>query len=76
MAEYQEVAKMYDRLCKSYDGCDKCPMFRNGYKNDPIACRYWALLVDPETAKEVILHWGKEHPKPPYLKGECNERAV
>ncbi len=54
---------MYDRLCKSYDECDKCPMFRNGIQiNEPIACRYWATLVDPKTAEEVILRWGKEHP--------------
>lgn len=60
MAEFQEVAKMYGRLCESYDECYKCPMFRN--KNDQIACRYWTLIVDPKTAEEVILHWGKEHP--------------
>ena len=64
MAEYQEVAKMYDRLCGSYDECYKCPMFMNrkSDKNDPIGCRYWALIVDPELAEEVILRWAKEHP--------------
>lgn len=62
MAEFQEVAKMYDRLCKSYDECYKCPMFRIEDKNDQIACRYWTLIVDPETAEKVILHWSKEHP--------------
>lgn len=62
MAEFQEVAKIYDRLCESYDECYKCPMFRNRDKNDPIACRYWTLIVDPETAEEIILRWGKEHP--------------
>lgn len=62
MAEFQEVAKMYDRLCKSYDDCHKCPMFRNGDENGPISCRYWTLIVDPETAEKVILHWDKEHP--------------
>ena len=62
MAEFQEVAEMYKRLCDSYDGCYKCPMFRNRGENDPIACRYWALLVDPKTAEEVILYWGKKHP--------------
>ena len=61
MADFQEVAKMYDRLCESYDKCYKCPMFRRN-ENDPIACRYWALIVDPETAEKVILHCGKEHP--------------
>lgn len=63
MAEYQEVAKMYDRLCESYDECYKCPMFRHIDKNSgPMGCRYWTLIVDPETAEKVILHWGKEHP--------------
>ena len=62
MAEFQEVAKMYDRLCESYDECYKCPMFRNRNENDPVVCRYWTLIVEPETAEEIILHWGKEHP--------------
>ena len=62
MAEFQEVAKMYDRLCDSYDECYKCPMFRNRNGNNPIGCGYWALKVDPETAEEIILRWGKEHP--------------
>lgn len=67
MAEFQEVAKMYDRLCKSYDECYKCPMFRNRdkiapIKNDSISCRFWTLIIDPKTAEEVILHWDKEHP--------------
>lgn len=63
MAEFQEVAKMYKRLCESYDECYKCPMFRNRDKNDQIACRYWTLIIDPETAEKVILHWDKEHQK-------------
>ena len=62
MAEFREVAKIYGRLCKSYNECCECPMFRNRDKNDSVACRYWALIVDPETAEKVILHWGKEHP--------------
>lgn len=62
MAEYQEVAKTYDRLCESYDECYKCPMFRNRDKNDPIACRYWALLVNPKKAEKIIMTWAKEHP--------------
>lgn len=62
MAEFHEVAKIYDRLCESYDECYKCPMFRNRDRNDSIACRYWILIVNPKTAEEVILHWGKEHP--------------
>lgn len=62
MAEFQEVAKTYDRLCGSYDECYKCPMFRPGDKNDPIVCRYWTLIVDPKIAEKVILHWGKKHP--------------
>ena len=62
MAEFQEVAKMYDRLCDSYDECYKCPMFRNRNGNNPIGCGYWTLKVDPETAEEIILRWGKEHP--------------
>ena len=62
MAEFQEVAKMYDRLCNSYDECSKCPMFKCRDKDNLISCRYWTLLVDPKTAEEVILHWSKEHP--------------
>lgn len=62
MAEYQEVAKIYDRLCKSYDKCYKCPMFRIRDNNDSFACAYWSLMVDHETAEKIILHWAKEHP--------------
>lgn len=59
MADYQEVAKMYDRLCDSYDECYKCPMFRHlGVRNDQIACRYWTLIVDPETAEKSYFTLG------------------
>lgn len=61
MTEYQEVGKMDDRLCKSYDECYGCPLFRVGDNGDPIVCRYWALTVDPETVEKVILHRDKEH---------------
>ena len=66
MAEFKEVAKMYERLCESYDECYKCPMFtcrnENRVKSDGISCRYWALLVNPEEAEDIIMQWSSEHP--------------
>lgn len=62
MADFQEVTKMYGRLCDSFDDCRKCPMFRNRDKNDKIPCSYWTLIVDSETAEKVILDWAKKHP--------------
>lgn len=61
MAEFTKVAKEYARLCQSYPDCSKgCPI--NHVRNQSSVCRYWTLVVDPETAEKVILDWAADHP--------------
>lgn len=60
MAEFKEVAKQYARMCTTYEHCGNCPI--NVVRDKAYVCRYWALVVDPEKAEEVILQWAKEHP--------------
>ena len=61
MADFKEVAKHYARLCKSYPDCGvECPI--NKIRSADTVCRYWTLVVDPETAEKVIMDWAEKHP--------------
>ena len=61
MAEFTKVAKEYARLCQSYHDCGKgCPI--NQVRNQSSVCRYWTLVIDPETAEKVVLNWAADHP--------------
>lgn len=57
MAEYVEVLKQKERMCKSVDSCGECPLNRLS----DIECKHY-LLANPTEAEEIIMNWAKEHP--------------
>lgn len=59
MAEYIEVMKQANRICKTYrEGkCLKeCPLHKGS-----IGCGGF-IMSNPQEAEEIIINWGKNHP--------------
>lgn len=61
MAEFQEVLKQWNRMCKAFgEDCDKCPI-----KYSP--CQYISFDILHLSSKEQpIMKWAAEHPEPVY----------
>lgn len=63
MAEFQEVAKAYIRMCDSFGStCNGCPIY-NIFDVD--SCRARALK-DPDKYERAITAWAADHPEPKY----------
>lgn len=60
MADFVIVAKVYARLCNSFNNCEECTL--NKVKSKTVVCRYWVLVEDPKTAENVILDWARKNP--------------
>ena len=58
MAEYQEVARQFKRMCDSRKWCDSCII---NEKRGTITC-YRFMMEQPMKAEEIIMQWAKEHP--------------
>lgn len=68
MAEFQEVMKQRDRMCKHYlstdHNCENCPLDK-ARKSTILQCfRYIAEYY--QEAENVIMSWAAEHPEPVY----------
>ena len=60
MAEFQEVARAYIRMCDSFGStCTGCPI--NIRDNDIYVCRN-KVLKNPEEYEADIMLWAAEHP--------------
>lgn len=68
MAEFQEVMKQRNRMCKHYlsidHNCKNCPLDR-AKEGTMLQCfRYVAEYY--QKAENVIMEWAAEHPEPVY----------
>ena len=64
MAEFSEVMKQFDRMCKSNPGCIDCPLSKPApYPDD---CSVRVFINDPERIESTIMQWAAEHPEPVY----------
>ena len=65
MAEFQEVAREYNRMCASFiDNCEDCRI--NPHEgNNIFACRN-NVIKHPEKYEGLIMQWAAEHPEPVY----------
>ena len=65
MAEFQEVARHWKRMCKKHwrsTTCHGCPIakYEKGYE---ACCAYEADIAKME---ELVMSWAAEHPAPKY----------
>lgn len=63
MAEFQEVAKEYIRMCESFECCKWCPL--NSGTSDIYVCRN-NIIKNPVKYEYAIMQWAAEHPEPVY----------
>lgn len=55
-----EFIKEAKRMCQSYEKCEACPSYCDGYDD----CRIDAVQdIDEEIAVDVVEKWAKEHPR-------------
>lgn len=60
MAEFVEVMKQKERLCKSIEDCTQCVM---SCDYNGIGCNCIEFFrLHPKEAEEIIMKWVKEHP--------------
>lgn len=57
MAEFKEVVKQFNRMCKA-NGCNKCPLKDN---RDLFTC-WRALTVHPDEMEKAVMKWAEDHP--------------
>lgn len=64
MAEFQEVMRKFDRMCKAHAGCVDCPLAIKG----PVEtkCSTSSFVEEPEYIEREIMSWAAEHPEPVY----------
>lgn len=65
MAEFLEVIKQANRLCKAYVDCSDCTLGSSSIGCAPICdeCYTDAALKEFE---QTVMQWAKEHPEPRY----------
>lgn len=61
MAEFHEVLKQWNRMCKAVgEDCDRCSI-----KGSP--CQYISFgILDLSSNEQPIMKWAEEHPEPVY----------
>ena len=63
MAEFQEVMKNYERMCKEHLCTSACPMYKIG------VCEKLGRCVTEygiEKVEQIVMSWAAEHPEPVY----------
>lgn len=63
MAEFQEVVRQYNRLCKEMDCMSNCPI-RTEY--DAYGSCWAEGMFDPERFEQIVMQWAAAHPEPVY----------
>jgi len=64
MAEFVDVLRQFDRMCKANTGCFKCPLHEQDGVSD--GCSIGAFVNDSERIERVVMTWAAEHPEPVY----------
>lgn len=64
MAEFQEVMRQFDRMCKAHAGCVDCPLAIKGTVETK--CGVGSFVDEPEYIEREVMSWAAEHPEPVY----------
>jgi hypothetical protein len=73
MAEFVDVLRQFDRMCKANAGCSNCPLHEQDGVSD--RCSIGAFVNDSERIEREVMAWAAEHPEPVYeLWGEWFEK--
>lgn len=59
MAEFQEVLRQFDRMCKANAGCLNCPLHEPDGVSD--RCSIGAFVNDSERIEREVMAWAAEH---------------
>lgn len=62
MAEFGEVMRNINKICKSYSECEECPLtYKNNGSHNLCTCTTFIKAYPAET-EEIVMKWLKEHP--------------
>lgn len=64
MAEFVDVLRQFDRMCKTNAGCFNCPLHMPDGVSDE--CSIGAFANNPERIERKVMTWAAEHPEPVY----------
>lgn len=65
MAEFQEVMRQYQRMCKGRE-CKNCPIGISSIKDCFCRNGYISELGHFEETEEIVMLWAAENPEPVY----------
>lgn len=64
MAEFSEVMRQFDRMCKAHAGCVDCRLATKG--STETKCSIGSFIDESEYVEREIMEWAAEHPEPVY----------
>lgn len=64
MADFVDVLRQFDRMCKANAGCFNCPLHKPDGVSD--GCSIGAFVNDSERIEREVMKWAAEHPEPVY----------
>lgn len=64
MAEFQEVARQFTRMCDTVKDCSKCLMSGN-HNSTGSECEYF-FYKNPAESESIIMRWAAENPESMY----------
>jgi len=64
MAEFVDVLRQFDRMCKANAGCFNCPLHEQDGVSD--RCSIGAFVNESERIEREVMKWAAEHPEPVY----------
>ena len=64
MAEFVDVLRQFDRMCKANAGCFNCPLHKPDGVSDE--CSIGAFVNDSERIEREVMKWAAENPEPVY----------
>jgi len=64
MADFVDVLRQFDRMCKANAGCFNCPLHEQDGVSD--RCSIGAFVNDSERIEREVMKWAAEHPEPKY----------
>ena len=65
MAEFNEIARKFERMHESCRSCDECPLHMFGSMRMKNLCTEFGFF-DPEFFVRTVEQWAEEHPEPQY----------
>ena len=60
MAEFVDVLRQFDRMCKANAGCFNCPLHEPDGVSD--RCSIGAFVNDSERIEREVMKWAEDHP--------------